>query len=268
MKLGVGYIAFTGLEFLKPSLLNIRPYAHHIVVITSAVSHSGHPLPEYALPLINQLMDEGLIDAHLQVDVGTTSVPVEMQDRCRQKREMAREHCQIMGCSHFLIRDCDEFHEPEQLKNIIESGDLERNDITTSSLYEYWGTPILRAKEIGKLRVPFIQKVYFPLKNTMTYGERVDRGRTCVGWASKKQFIPEELIMHHFTACRYNPKELRRKWQGHGHLNRVYKDPDRYVSSVAKLVKDNATVMADDTFGIMDYWQEEWPALMTEWEQI
>jgi len=74
MKLGVGYIAFTGAEFLKPSLQNIRPFADHIVVVYSNISHTGDSAPKYLEPLVKGLEEEGLIDELICLDMTPTFV--------------------------------------------------------------------------------------------------------------------------------------------------------------------------------------------------
>ena len=258
MRLGVGYIVFTGGEFLKPSLQNVRPFAKHIVVVVGDRSHAGHKMPKYLKPLLDQLKKEGLIDELIHHKTEPTNAAACMQHKCRDKREIARQQCMVAGCDHYLIRDCDEFHDSKQFQTILDSGWTEQYDVLISQLYEYWGRPSLRAKGISPLYVPFIQKIHFPLKGKV-YPVRVDRGRTAIGWKTHKVLLPEELAMHHFTACRYNKRELLRKWQGHGHLNRNWSSGNAYVESVARLIEENEVVETgtQDQFGIVEYWYGE-----------
>lgn len=266
MKLGVGYIVYTGAEFLKPSLLNIRPFADHIVVILGGTSHSGHKLPPYLRDLVRGLCGEGLIDELVEYDVKTTTVPKEMQGRCREKREVARMYCEGAGCSHFLIKDCDEFHIPDQLGAVLGSRWIEKYDVTISHLVEYWGSPLIRARDIGELCVPFVQRVDLELASN-NYGYRVDRGRTCIGFNRKKLIPKNELLMHHFTACRVSVTELERKFLGHAHLNRVYKRPEAYARDVKKLMIQNPTIKVPDIFGIQEYWNTEYRDFIGGYEE-
>jgi hypothetical protein len=259
MKIGVGYIAFTGGEFLKPSIENIRPFVDHIVVVYAQRSHAGDPAPPYLLPLLEELVGAKLVDEIVHMETEPVDRPACMQDLCRAKREEARRVCYEAGCTHYLIRDCDEFHDRSDLDNAI--GYLEENpsDVTITSLFEYWWHPSIRAEQPSGLYVPFIQRADLPLKG-FKYPERVDRGRT-VSTATTFDVLPVGMIaMHHFTACRFDIFELQRKYQGHGHLNRVHMNADAYILSVKRLIANNPTIkIKDDPFGILKYWREEWP---------
>ena len=262
MKLGVGYIVFTGAEFLKPSLQNIRPFAHHIVVVFENKSHAGHKVPRYLKPLLDQLVEEKLIDQLVEVDKEPTMAAAIMQGKCREKRELARKLCEEQGCSHYLIRDCDEFHDSLQFQTILSSGLCDIHDLLITQIYEYWKSPLIRAKELSALHVPFIQKIQFPLRACNKFGKRIDKGRTPIGWKDFSVLDPNEIVLHHMTACRFNKRELHRKWQGHGHLNRNFKSGNGYIESVNKLLEENETIQVDDKFGIIKYWKEEFKQLV------
>ena len=255
MKLGVGYIALTGMEFLEPSLRNIRPFADYIVLVWSHTSHAGDEAPEYMEDLLNDLVQKKLIDKLHLHDAPPVDHCACMQDLCRTKREVARKLCMEQGCSHFLVRDCDEFTDPIQFKQQLDDKAFNLN-VSVCPLYEYWGSPLIRSKALSGLWVPSIQKIEFPIQKTMAFPKKVDKGRCASGWKTCMLFGEEELVMHHFTACRYDERELDRKYHGHGHLNRNWKDAKGYKAFINGLVEQEETIRVPDIFGIMDYWKK------------
>jgi hypothetical protein len=253
MKLGCSYGVFSGLELLKPSLLNIRPFAEHIVVVWSPVSSSGDPGPAYAKPLLDSLVREGLVDELFEFVPKRTIRPIEMQDNCRIKREIGRIRCQLVGCSHHLVRDCDEFHNPILFRGRMEA--FERNDVTLTPIVEYVQKPMIRIKGISKLYVPCVHRIGCQLKRHNPFGVTVDMGRTVCPVKSFRIFAENELVLHHYTSVRINEAELQRKYQGHGHLNRVGTLND-FVNKVYGYGPDELEEVPD-TFGIQDYWKGE-----------
>ena len=157
IKLGVSYAVFSGLDLLKPSIQNIKPFASHITVVWSPISSTGEKIADYALDLLNDLYDSKLIDELIRFDPKITNDPVQMQDNCRLKREIGRLSCVSAHCTHHLIRDCDEFHDALQMKQILDT--YPTVDCTLSRIREYIRNPFTRIKKISDLYVPFIQLI-------------------------------------------------------------------------------------------------------------
>jgi hypothetical protein len=253
MKLGVGYIAFSGLELLKPSIQNIRPFAHWVAVVWSAKSSTGDPIAAYAKPLLDDLVETGLVDELIEVPTSVTTNPSVMQDNCRSKRNTCRLACQKAGCSHFLIRDCDEFHDPEQLAN--QWVEFEKYDATVSQIREYVRDPMTRLESLSGLYVPVTQRIDLPLARNNIYGRQIDGGRTAAGVKTFKIFSPDELVLHHYTFVRYDEEEMKRKYQGHGHCHRI--GSLEAFLTWTKRFKALELEWCEDVFGILQYWRRE-----------
>ncbi len=254
MRLGATYIVFSGLDLLKPSILNIRQFAQHLVVVWSRISSTGEQAPKYMEPLLNDLVSQRLVDQLVEFKPKITRLPIRMQDNCRMKREVGRIVCQTAGCTHHIIRDCDEFYEPLQFADSIK--EFSKYDSTIAPIYDYIGSPTKRTKQVASLHVPVVQRIDRKLSRHNPFGVTVDLGRTIEEPVDTfKIFKPSELVLHHFTYVRCNSTELRRKYQGHGHLHRIG-DIHKFMSTAKSWPKDDL-VDVPDQFGILDYWKGE-----------
>lgn len=254
MHLGVSYCVFSGLELLKPSLLNIRPFADYIAVVWSDISSTGEKAPSYTLPLLNSLVEEHLIDELIEFHPKIVSDPQQMQDNCRLKREIGRLACLQAGCTQHLIRDCDEFHNPIQLKNVLDH--YPDVDCSLTLIHEYVYNPVTKVKQTSGLYVPFLQKIDKRLQPRMRpFGVMCDGGRTVANVKSWRIYQESELVLHHYTFVRYNEEEMKRKYQGHGHCHRVG-TLDKFLNWT-KRFRPEELENVPDTFGIQKYWDEE-----------
>lgn len=253
MKLGVSYGAFSGLELLKPSLLNTRPFAQHIVVVWSPMASTGELAPPYMKSLLGSLVREGLVDELIEFRPVITQRPVEMQDNCRMKREIGRVRCELAGCTHHLVRDCDEFYDSAQFR--AQAAWFEQVDLCLCPIVEYVQRPTIRIKGVSKLYVPSVHRITSHLHRYSVFGCTVDVGRTVYPVERFKKFEPDELALHHYTFVRINESELRRKYHGHGHLNRVG-TLDDFLDKVYGY-ESSELEEVPDRFGIQEYWRGE-----------
>lgn len=253
MRIGVSYGVFSGLELLKPSILNIRRFASHLVVVWSPYSSTGERAPKYMLPLLNDLLKSKLVDELVEFRPRIVRNPVEMQDNCRLKREIGRLKCKEAGCSHHLIRDCDEFHEDSQFEKMLDV--FPTVDCTLSMIREYVYHPTKRLKKLSGLYVPAIQHIDKPLKKIRPFNVIVDMGRTVGDLKTWRMLKPNELLMHHLTFVRYNKEEMERKYQGHGHCHRVG-TLEKFIEWTNRFSEDEIETV-EDKFGILDYWNGE-----------
>jgi len=253
MKLGVTYIAFSGLELLKPSILNIRPFAHHIAVVWSKTSATGEPIVSYAENLLKDLVDSNLIDDLLEYTPKVVTNPQFMQDNCRTKREIGRVSCKNAGCTHHLIRDCDEFHDPIQLETVLNS--LPAVDCSLTRIWEYVDNPNTRLKDISGLYVPFLQRIDLKLAKFRPFPVICDMGRTVENVKTWYIYDAKKIVMHHYTLVRYDELEMKRKYQGHGHCHRIG-SLEQFLKWT-KRFKPEEMEQVPDYFGILDYWNGE-----------
>jgi hypothetical protein len=249
MKLGVSFSVFSGAEFLKPAILNVKPFADKIYIVFSKHSNQGDAAPSYLVPLLHQLLEEQLVDDIIEHDIRPTNVPMEIQVIQREKRKIGQAICLQAGCNYYMSRDCDEFYIPEQFKTVLNR--MGRTKLLISGIYDYVGSPLFRAKGISPLHVPVLQEIHCKME-TAYYEVMLDHERTCTT-IHYKILSCEELMMHHFTAVRYNQKEMERKYQGHSHFIRTGQmvseaNADRYDT-------------VGDIFGIVKYWETEFKEL-------
>jgi len=253
MKLGVTYQVFSGLELLKPSIQNIRPFAEHIVVVWSPVSSTGEKAVDYIKPLLDDLVKFGLVDELIEFVPKRTIFPIVMQDNCRMKREVGRIACKQAGCTHHLIRDCDEFHDEVQFTSMLNI--FPTVDCTISMIQEYIHHPTKKLKKLSGLYVPTVQHIDGRLHRYNIFKVTVDMGRTISDVNSFRILKPDELIMHHYTFVRYNEEEMERKYQGHGHCHKIG-SLEAFIEWTNRF-KDDEFEYVEDRFGILDYWNGE-----------
>lgn len=250
MKLGVGFIIFSGAEFLEPVLNNVRRFAHHVVGVYSLTSNVGTPAPAYLEPLLKDLQRHGLFDEIVHVPVPRTAVLENMRGNNRWKRMVGQSHCVAAGCTHYMTRDCDEFYDLAQFEATL--GEHEKYDATVAPIIEYFHVPTRRAKELSKLYVPCVHHIDLKYAPHNPYGVLVDGERTSRPVKTFKVFKPEELLMHHMTVVRYDRTELLRKYDGHPHFIRqgALKQYLQWVDAFP----DEQLETVHDAFGVQQYW--------------
>ena len=253
MILGATYTVFSGLELLKPSIQNIRPFADHIVVVWSPVASTGEKAVDFIKPLLDDLVDSALVDELIEFNPKITQIPLKMQDNCRMKREVGRIACMGAGCTHHLIRDCDEFFEPDQFEDMLEI--FPTVDCTISKIREYIHKPTKRLKNLSELHVPVVQRIEKKLHRFNPFKITIDMGRTVTDVNSFRILTPDELVMHHYTFVRYSEEEMERKYQGHGHCHRIG-TLEGFIEWTNRF-KEDEFEFVEDQFGILDYWNGE-----------
>jgi len=255
MKLGVGFVIFSGAEFLKPALLNIRPFAHYIVGAYSLFSNTGEPAPAYLENLLFQLRNDGLIDELVLHKHPSTKVFEKMRLFNEDKYKLGQASCLRNGCSHYMLRDCDEFYFPEQ---IAKQWDIfSQFDCTVAPIQEYFHTPISKVKGLSELFVPVIHKIELEYKRkSNAFGVLVDGKRIVQPIKTFKVFKPEELTMHHMTCVRFNKRELLRKYEGHPHFIKKEGSLKNYLKSIEDFPIEQLEKV-DDKFKILEYWKSE-----------
>lgn len=258
MKLGVSFNIFSGLELLKPSIMNIRAKASYVVGVYSVISSAGDPCAEYLQDLISDLLKDRLLDEAVLFTPKITSIADEMILNHKAKREVGKSICWKKGCSHFMAKDCDEFYLTEQIEKQWKV--LETYDVCLAPLIDYIRSPLLRAS-VSILHLPVCHKInlnYEPCH----YPVLVDQGRMVKG-RTIKVFSASDLSMHHFSSVRINEQEMLRKRQGHSCYNRMtessFKESvrDSVQSRPVKEISDSNLTKVGDIFNIVSYWEGE-----------
>ncbi len=261
MRLGAAFIAFSGLELLKPAILSIRPFVDFVTIIYSEVSHLGFPAAPYLKSLLKDLSRQGLVDALHSYEANPPATsPQEVVEHMRRKRELARRVCQSAGCTHIMVRDCDEFYSPKLMRLALWIAN--RYDITFSYVVDYTASPLYQSRHLRTHdRSPFIQRVEFPFC-PFNFGVRVDPARTVTGTQSCFFFPAWLLLMHHMTRVRLNDEELQRKYENHSWYPRTH-DILRLTAETRQPDLRKYRILANDRFGILDYWNSEFRTYAT-----
>lgn len=258
MKLGVYFNVFSGVELLKPALLNIRPFADYIVGVYSLISNTGMPIAPFVLPLLRSLQKEGLFDKLICFKLKPSKIPVMMANNNGQKYRLGRLACLKQGCTHLMLRDCDEFYDSKQFESMLPV--FEKEDLVIAPIFEYIKSPLRRAKKISGLYISVSHKAKFEYKG-MRYPVKLDRARTVGPVRKFKLLTKEELILHHFTYVRYNERELRRKFEGHGNFIRNTNNNIELYRKRIEAMNENLFMDIEDQFGILSYWRNEFDKL-------
>ena len=254
MKLGVYYNVFSGVEFLEPSLRNIRPFAAYVVAVYSVLSNAGTHIAPFVLPLLKNLQKRGLIDKLVEFKLlDGTSIPIKMQNLNTQKYILGRAACLKQGCTHLHLRDCDEFYKPEQFKQCLPI--FERHDLVIAPFCEYFRLPTRRAKKLSDLYVLVCHKAQFRYRRAQ-YKVLTDKSRSVGPVKDVVVLTPKQLLMHHMTYVRYNERELMRKFEGHGHFVRLDKGDIMKYRKRIESMSNESFITVKDQFGILPYWKK------------
>lgn len=256
MKLGASFIAFSGLELLKPALLNVREHAAWINVVYQTVSHVGIPVPYYLQDLLSDLKRERLVDRFLlfQPPSARADSAEAFQLLQREKLDTGREDCRQAGCTHVTLRACDEFYLPAEFRWAIgESGGF---DVTYVYSVDYVRLPMIRRREVSSLCFPLIQRTDLPLGKAQ-HSFQIDPARTVSGARCQRLFPSRRVAMHHMSRVRFDREELDRKYESHSW---AYEKADVLRKRVAEwenLDPRRYLWLERDSFGILEYWEKE-----------
>jgi len=261
MKLGVAFNIFSGAEFLKPALQNIRKHADVVVGLYTEKSMTEETAPPYLEGLLKQLKNEGLFDKVIKCPSVVCHEVSKMQAVQRSKYIIGQAYCEQAGCTHFQLRDCDEFYDNELFANMLDTVQATGVDLTVARIREYIGNPIHKAKGLSGLCVPVIHKIGLRYVHK-AFPMLLDKSRT----VNTEQFLfckPAELVMHHFTGSRFDKVEMQRKFQGHPHFIRL---GSNQTADYLKTMYEPDTTKWDkvngDVFGIMNYWENEFSKII------
>lgn len=251
-KFGIVFNAFSGLELLKPALLNNRDQVDCIAVVYSEVSNYGKPGPEYMMDLLHDLKFQNLIDVLVKYEIKHPATePQGHIDHMIAKRDLGRRTLAMQGCSHVQIRDCDEFYlkeDFEKAKNISTN-----SDITFAYIREFLKSPCYKAKNRSGFYVPFMQESLYPLGRTnLKY--KVDPARKPLK-VSTQTLI--DIEMYHMTRVRFDKEEYNRKY-----INHSWAPKKEYIEKSLKEIEaddidESLYDTVEDKFGILEYWEKE-----------
>lgn len=253
MNISAAFIAFSGLELLKPAIMNAREIADNIIVVWQEMSNRGEPAPKFAKDLLHDLHKDKVIDnliIHNPSKIANN--PQEIIDLMIEKRNIAIDAAKQ---SKFVtIRDCDEFYNNHN--HIIECL-KDDPDIIYSKILEYIKLPIYQAKSLCGFYVPTIQKSKFNINRNGSPNFKVDPARRTVGVKKQLEFDSKRVAMHHMTRVRYDEDAFNLKYNNHSWYPKTdyIRNSLDEINNLDKIKNDYNTVK--DEFGIIKYWEEE-----------
>ena len=132
-KLGMGIIAFEGIEHIKNITYEIRELVDTIVICLQKESYHGEPIHQEDVDLANQLLEYGYVDdiiwfkaADLHTEEGNAGPRWIETD----KRNFILDYLEnTVKCSHSLVIDSDEFYDKEDFeyaKNLLDKDESAR----------------------------------------------------------------------------------------------------------------------------------------------
>lgn len=196
-KLAAIYNVFDGIEFLPGSMACLNDQVDLFIVVWQNVSNFGESFYEFSkLIAPDSFAGIDIQKVHLlrydpRIEMGGS-----MNERA--KRGMGLEAARIMGCTHFLHIDCDEYYEDfgEAKEEYLRAGSAG----SVVRLWTYFKKTTLRVDKPEDYYVPFIHRLH-ELTNTgsSSYPFWVDPTRT-VNTSDVK--LLEKTWMHHYSWVR------------------------------------------------------------------
>ena len=192
MKLAAIYNVWDGEELLPGSINKIQPYVDEIIIVWQEVSNYG----EYYKPALPD------INAHTIKYEPTISLNGFNNEKL--KRQTGIDRAKELGCTHFILMDCDEYYKPEEFKKakeFIEAGNIEGSVVR---LITYYKQTNWRLEEMEGYYVPFIHKLNpDTVCGYNQYPFYCDPTRS-INCKNVVEFTPEIVVMHHYSWVRNN----------------------------------------------------------------
>lgn len=132
-KLGMGIIAFEGIEHIKNITYEIRELVDTIVICLQKESYHGEPIHQEDVDLANQLLEYGYVDDIIwfkATDLHTEEGNAGPRWIETDKRNFILDYLEnTVKCSHSLVIDSDEFYDKEDFeyaKNLLDKDESAR----------------------------------------------------------------------------------------------------------------------------------------------
>ena len=132
-KLGMGIIAFEGIEHIKNITYEIRELVDTIVICLQKESYHGEPIHQEDVDLANQLLEYGYVDDIIwfkATDLHTEEGNAGPRWIETDKRNFILDYLENTAkCSHSLVIDSDEFYDKEDFeyaKNLLDKDESAR----------------------------------------------------------------------------------------------------------------------------------------------
>jgi len=263
MKLAAVYNVFDGEELLPYSINNIRSVVDKVIIVYQTISNVGERHPRKDIENFLETMD---CDEIILYTPHLSHHWLSAERNERNKRAIGAKKALELGCTHFLLIDCDEFYEKEQFmaakKTIIEKA----CDTSACMMSTYYKSPKFKLIPNETYYVPFITRIVKGVTrfiNSSDYPVTADPSRKTLPCDKFYSFSRKELIMHHYTMVR---KDMMLKFRNHSLLSRQRVDINKiYQDFMNFKFGDNLThpfenynlVMVENLFNIPESFDNE-----------
>lgn len=141
-KLGLGIIAFEGLEHIKNITYELRNMCNIIVICLQKFSYHGIEISQEDIDEANLLKECGYVDDIIWFEPAEKDYGEEDKIIPRlietDKRNFILDYLESNGCSHSIVIDSDEFYDHYDFKNAIELINKENYKITYCQYINYY----------------------------------------------------------------------------------------------------------------------------------
>tara|TARA_R110000851_G_scaffold48370_4_gene117006 strand:- start:12707 stop:13486 length:780 start_codon:yes stop_codon:yes gene_type:complete len=201
MKLGISYNVFDGEELLEASIKTIRDQADYISVIYQTVSNFGISCDEGLLPLLENLLEVGLVDELLHYKTPEKHCSINELEKRNVGVRLSREN----GCTHHMSMDTDEFYLENEFTYLKESMIAGNYDSSACQTVIYYKNSEHRLEPHEIMYVSLINKIDNgqEFEFFKGYPLMVDPTRQ-MRPGNLKSFTRDEIEMHHMSHVRKN----------------------------------------------------------------
>ena len=210
MKLGISYNIFDGEEMLPFAVLNLRPFAHKIVIVYQNISNYGNTNPKLS-PVLKELKSRGLVDVLFEYEPNIhkdKNGNIKWQSGCLneiKKRQIGLDICKANGCDTYMTLDCDELYNQRKFKWAMEDFEQGGYDTSFTRLLTYYKKPTFQLTPLETWFQPLFYKIKKDTKFEMQedYPIHIDRTKM-VKAGHCRIYKEEEIVQHHFAYVRHN----------------------------------------------------------------
>lgn len=229
-KLGIGIVAFEGIEHIKNIAYEIRNLSDYIVICLQKFSYHGDPISSESIKYAEELKEKNLIDEIIWFDENNKYVD-KNQSAARyietDKRNFILEHLEKeINCSHSLIIDSDEFYDYNEFKKAKQIIDKNNNIHITYCQYINYYRDYLHVLVWPMISyVPFISesKYRFNFDNN-DFNKASDLSRRySFGNDKIDNFIFDwnDIKMHHFSWIRKDISKKIEAWSANKYFSNI-----------------------------------------------
>ena len=191
MKLAAIYNVFDGEELLEGSINQIREHVDIVICVSQTVSNYGEHY-QGGFDECDRLTKNRLVDYHIIKNKRNDHSP-----QCHEKikRNKGLDKAKNLGCTHFIMMDCDEYYVSKDFK-LMKEYDID----CVHPIYTYFKDPTLRLQPIEEYFVPGI----CTLKENTQVGNFAQKYLCDPTRKPNHKLSLSGVFMHHYSYVRKN----------------------------------------------------------------